>query len=50
MDQNKPSGGFPPIFLCNEKQPVIVPTSTKREFKSSSSHLDLKKILENRRT
>lgn len=52
-DENKPNGGFPPIYICNPKEEqeekIDEDEKTKREFKSIKTAVSIKSILEKRR-
>lgn len=50
--QNKPNGGFPPIYVC-EKIPsqsrLVEDELKKREYETHKTSISLKSILEKRR-
>jgi len=47
-----PSGGFPPIFVCENKdeQSVQSDDKSRREYKTHKSAISIKSLLEKRRT
>ncbi|QKF93818.1 hypothetical protein QKU48_gp0360 [Fadolivirus algeromassiliense] len=53
-DNNIPTGGFPPIFICkqediNQSDDKQNDSQTKREYKTHKSAISIKDLLEKRR-
>jgi hypothetical protein len=52
-DENKPNGGFPPIYICSSQEEKDgkgnEDEKVKREFKSNKTAVSIKSILEKRR-
>lgn len=49
--KDKPTGGFPPILLCEtKKKEEVDEDGSKREYKTHKSAVSIKTILEKRRS
>jgi len=47
-DNNKPNGGFPPIYRCSKKNVFETKDTKSREFKGVINTVSIKDILTNR--
>lgn len=48
-DNNKPDGGFPPIYLCDSSQILEEEQNKNREYSAPKSAVSIKDILNKRR-
>ena len=48
-NNNMPTGGFPPIYLCEKDEVVEDKDITKREFKTHKTTISIKDIMKKRR-
>ena len=48
---SKPSGGFPPIYLCDEddKDEISSKTQKKREYKTHKTAISITEVMQRRR-
>ncbi len=43
--ENKPNGGFPPIYECSKNEMELIEQSKKREFSKVTSAISIKDIM-----
>lgn len=48
-EKNKPTGGFPPIYVCDKEIEKKLTDSKKREYLTLKSSINIKEIMEKRR-
>lgn len=51
-ENNMPNGGFPPIYICDEKNIIVIPNSNdkiKREYGTVKKGISIKAILTQKR-
>jgi hypothetical protein len=44
-NENKPDGGFPPVYECSKNEMELIEQSKKREFSKVTSAISIKDIM-----